>query len=109
MSALSRRKNTCVTIAEPSGTTEYGDACFGEQVEVEAWHERKLRTFRDPSGDERTVTDRLVTDCEIPYGSSVWLSGEDVKQAAPHRAVVVMGGDSFRGKRVHETWLAPSA
>jgi hypothetical protein len=102
---VNRRKNTCVTFAAPGTVSEFGDLSYGDKVTVDAWHERHRMTIRDPSGDERVVTDRLVTDCEIPYGSAVWMEKDDLKKPAPKRAEVVKFGKTFRGQEVFETWL----
>ena len=100
-----RHKNMCVTFVEPGERSDFGDKIFGEKKTALVWHEADSRTLKDPVGNERDVADKLVSDCLIPYGSGIWLEGDNTDEPPPRRALATRAGRTFRGQEVFETWL----
>lgn len=66
-----------ITIAAPSGVSNYGDPTFGAQSTLSARVEKKESIVLDINGNERRVAWQVASLTAIALNSRVWLPGDD--------------------------------
>lgn len=103
--SLTRQFTQSITYAEQDGLTDSGQPEFGSKRTVKGRHDKNTRRIIDPEGNERDVSDKIVTKVLIPMGSEVWVPGDNLSEPAKHRPIAVMAAVSFRGEEIFETWL----
>lgn len=97
-----------VTVAAPSGVSNYGDLSFGSQSTVAARVQQTTEMIRDASGSELQATHIVYTESAIALESRVWLSGADTGDADAARVVRATNQTHDRpgGQTLYKAWLA---
>lgn len=89
--SISHLLTQTVWVAPIEGRSKnYGDPQFGSPCAVACRLDRKVKVFRDDTGNERETTHIITTDREVSLGSMVWFSQCDAGDTSKGYEVVLV-------------------